>query len=90
MKTDFVGEWEGIVDEAVSEASGLLKTIGKEVLNRPFGSEPVPLETRLVEWSLMRESPEALIQYADDQGLSDETMIKHFAEMERKYAKWNK
>ena len=83
-----MGQWEQDIEEARKIANSFLKdTVGKELINRPFGSRKVPLQERLDEWAVMRDMPEALIQYADDQGLSDESMIREFIEAEKLHQK---
>ena len=83
-----MGQWEQDIEEARKNANDFLKgTVGGELITRPFGSKKVPLEARLDEWAVMRDMPEALIQAADDQGLSDETMARQFIATEKAYQK---
>lgn len=85
-----MGDWETAVEESAGIVAALLKDVGKNVLNRPYGSEPVDTETQLTEWALLRDSPEGILQLADDQGWDDASMIRNTAALERAYQKWNK
>lgn len=83
---DATAQHEKTVQEAGQYAAELDDAVKNEVLNRPLGSVEVSFEDRMAEYEMMRDSPQHLAQFFQDQGATVEQAIKYAKEMESKRA----
>ena len=75
---------EKTVQEAGEYAASLDKAVKEDLLNRPLGSVKVTPEQRKQEYALMRDNPEHLAQYLQDNKATVEQAIQWATEMERR------
>ena len=81
---DATAAHEKTVKEAGEYAASLDQAVKDDVMNRPLGSVKVTPEQRKQEYALMRDNPEHLAQFFQDQGATVEQMVKYAKEMEAK------
>ena len=75
---------ERAVIEAAKGDVALDKAVKESLLNRPLGSVKVTPEQRRQEYDLMRDNPEHLAQFFQDQSATVEQMVQYAKEMELK------
>ena len=81
---DATSQHEKTVREAGQYAADLDKAVKEDVLNRPLGSVKVSPEQRKQEYELMRDNPQHLAHFFQDQGATVEQAITYAKEMEAK------
>ncbi len=81
---DATAQHEKTVREAGEYAASLDKAVKEDILNRPLGSVKVTPEQRRQEYDLMRDNPEHLAQFFQDQSATVEQMVQYSTEMEEK------
>ncbi len=81
---DATSQHEKTVREAAEYIADLDRAVKEDVSNRPLGSVKVSPEQRKQEYALMRDNPEHLAQFFQDQSATVEQMIQYAKEMEQK------
>ncbi len=78
---DATAAHEKTVKEAGEYAASLDQAVKDDISNRPLGSVKVSPQQRKQEWELMKDNPEHLAQFFQDQGATVEQMVKYAKEM---------
>jgi len=82
--TDGTTFWEQVYKISSEEFADMGKFLIASEAPRPFGSKEVPAEEEDLTYSLMREDPEALYQFFQEQGASFESAVKYVARMNKR------
>ena len=82
--TDGTSFWEQVYKISSEEFADMGKFLIASEAPRPFGSEKVDPEEEDLTYSLMRDNPDALHQFFQEQGASFESAVKYVARMRKR------